>query len=366
MDWQRVVARMFAVGFPSTETTPDMRDLIDRGLGGAVLFKRNFADGQRFADLCAQLKTLAGRPFITCIDQEGGRVTRLGKPFTQIPSMRIIGSHANAAMAREIGQLMASELRAANIDMNLSPVLDVDTNPANPVIGDRSFGRSVQTVMHLGLAMIDGLQSTGIAACAKHFPGHGDTSQDSHYDLPRLPHAMSRLQEIELLPFVKATEAGVAAIMTAHVIFEAIDDQYPATMSKQVLDGLLRKQIGFDGVIVSDDLGMNAIAGNYDLEHVVIRCTNAGVDLFLMAHDAEQQNRAIDLLAAAVQRGDVDGQIIQAANRRLDKLFDRYVRPPTTGPLGPMVGCAKHHQLMHDLTELQRAPDPTEYRPAER
>jgi beta-N-acetylhexosaminidase len=150
------------------------------------------------------------------------------------------------------------------------------------------------------------------------------------------------------------------------VIFEAIDNQYPATMSKPVLDGLLRQQIGFDGVIVSDDLGMNAIAGNYDLEQVVIRSANAGVDMFLMAHDAEQQNRAIDLLAAAVERGDVDGQIIQAANRRLDKLFDRFVRPPTTGPLSPTVGCAKHHQLMDDLIELQRAPDPTEYRPAER
>jgi beta-N-acetylhexosaminidase len=277
--------------------------------------------------------------------------------------MRTIGNHADAAMAHQIGQLMAAELRAANIDMNCAPVLDIDTNPANPVIGDRSFSRDVRKVIELGLAMIDGLQSVGIAACGKHFPGHGDTSQDSHYALPRLPHAMDRLNEIELLPFVKATEAGVAAIMTAHVIFEAIDDKYPATMSKPVLDGLLRKRIGFEGVIVSDDLGMNAIAGNYELEEVVVRCANSGVDLFLMAHDAEQQNKAIDLLTKAAERGDVDGELILTANRRLDKLFDRFVRPAVTGPLDPVVGCAKHHQLMDDLVELQRAPDPTEYKP---
>jgi beta-N-acetylhexosaminidase len=362
-DLQRAVARMFAVGFPGTTVPPQMRDLIARGAGGAVLFKRNYASAQQLADLCAELKTLAGRPFLVCADQEGGRVIRFGPPFTPVPSMRAIGRTGDPALARRIGRLLARELRAANIDMDLAPVLDIDTNPANPVIGDRSFGRTPQLVSQLGVAFIEGMQSEGVAACGKHFPGHGDTSQDSHHNLPRLPHAMDRLELIELPPFAAAARAGVAAIMSAHVIFEAIDPTYPATMSRPVLNGLLREKLGFvDGVILSDDLGMKAVAAHFPLEHVLIRGANAGIDQFLMADDANDRNRAIDMLTKAVQRGDVPAETIDAANHRLDRLYERYVRPPVRGPVSAVFGCDEHQRLIAGVTSTEEAAhDPTVY-----
>jgi beta-N-acetylhexosaminidase len=341
-----------------------MRDLIARGVGGAILFKRNVQSAQQVSDLCAELKTLAGRPFVTCIDQEGGRVMRLGPPFTQSPSMRVVGQTADPELAHQLGQIVGRELRAVNIDMNFAPVLDVDTNPDNPVIADRSFGRTPQLVADMGLAMIAGLQSAGVAACGKHVPGHGDTSQDSHFDLPRLPHDMERLAQIEFPPFAAAARAGVAAIMTAHVIFEAMDREYPATMSKPVLEDLLRKRLGFQGLIVSDDLGMKAVANHYAMEDVLVRGVNAGIDFICVSHEPAEQNKAIDLLTAAVQRGDVSEQSIETAGERLAAFRDKFVRPPITGPLGKLIGCSEHQEIVARFGAQATGPqhDPTDYR----
>ena len=360
-DAQRSAARMFCAGFTGHRVPETMRRLIDRGLGGAILFKRNFTDAQQFADLCGELKELAGRPFLTCIDHEGGRVSRLGSPFTQLPTMRTIGETADPVVARDVGRIMARELRAANIDMNFAPVLDVDTNPLNPVIADRSFGSTVERVTSMGLAMIDGLQSAGVAACGKHFPGHGDTSQDSHLHLPRLPHAMERLNAIELPPFAAAVKAGVAAIMTAHVIFEPLDPVSPATMSRPALTGLLRERMGFQGVIVSDDLEMKAIANHFPIEEVITRGVNAGVDLFIIAHDPALQNAAVEHLARAIERGQVNREAVDKACRRLDTLFDRFVRPAHYGALSDIVGCEEHRRIVERFSPEMSSRDPTDY-----
>ena len=361
-DLERAVARMFCVGFAGTSVPVEMRELVDRGVGGAVLFRRNFADARQFADLCGELKQYAGRPFLTSIDQEGGRVIRLGAPFTQVPSMRAIGRTGDAELARQIGSLLAKELRAANVDMDFAPVLDVDTNPANPVIADRSFGRTPELVSKMGLALIDGLQQEGVAACGKHFPGHGDTSQDSHLDLPRLPHGMERLNGVDLPPFAAAARAGVAAIMTAHVIFEAIDPDFPATMSRAVLTGLLRERLGFDGVIVSDDLEMKAIANHYKLEEVIVRGANAGVDLFAICYTPATQNAAIGALVRAVERGDVARETIDAAVRRLDRLCAKFVQGGRIGPISGVIGCFEHQRLVERIARVEPTRDPTEYR----
>jgi len=259
--------------------------------------------------------------------------------------------------------------RVVEIDVDraeLAPVLDVDTNPANPVIGDRSFGRTAEEVGRLGAAVIRGLQREGVAACGKHFPGHGDTAQDSHVDLPRLPHTLARLEAVELPPFEMAIRAGVASIMTAHVIFEPLDPRYPATMSRAALDAVLRDRMGFDGVVISDDLEMKAIAEHYGLEEAVIRGALAGVDLFLVCHTADVQHRAIDYLAAAVQRGDVPLERVREARRRVDAMVARYVRPPAQADWRTVVGSAEHQRVI-DLVRsgsplLAAAPgrDPTE------
>jgi beta-N-acetylhexosaminidase len=363
MDLPGLVARMFCVGFEGTSVPAETRELIKRGVGGIIFFKQNFSNGQQFADLAAEVKSLAEWPLLTSIDQEGGRVQRLSEPFTRIPAMRAVGRRGTPKLAQDLGQMIGRELRAANIDLDFAPVLDVDTNPKNPVIADRSFGATSQVVTEMGLAFIDGLQSTGVAACGKHFPGHGDTSQDSHHDLPRLPHSMERLNEVELPPFEAANRAGVAALMTAHVIFEAIDPKFPATMSRAVLRGILRDRLGFKGVIVSDDLGMKAVAAHYSLEEALVRGANAGVDLFCIGHEPAVQRRAIDLLARAIERGEVSLDTIEAANERLEVLFEKYVRPPRRGPLNPFIGCAEHRALVEQFgTSDTAAHDPTAYR----
>ena len=304
--------------------------LLRRGVSGIILFARNLRSPtpQHMARLCAKLKDAVDRPLLTSIDHEGGHVVRMRDGFTSIPPMREIGGSNDVDRARQIGETMGRELRAANIDLDFAPVMDVDTNPANPVIGDRSFGADPDLVARMGVAVIEGLQSQHVAGCAKHFPGHGDTLQDSHHDLPSLPHDLARLRKIELPPFQAAIRANVASIMTAHVVFRAIDAEHPATMSRRVLDGLLRREFGYDGVIISDDLEMKAIADHYGTEQAIIAGVNAGVDLFLVCHTLEQQNLAIDSLVRAVQSGDVKRERIEEAGRRIDALIERFHNPP--------------------------------------
>ena len=302
---RRLAARLICVGFDGRTLPDSARTLIERGVGFCVLFARNVATPRQVAELTASIKDAAvnaKHPIAICVDQEGGRVRRLRDGFTQIPSMRDVGKaslrenpnlgqdpscvnstgngksegngngHHHAppdidyltdghvcrdGLTYDIGKLIGTELRAVGFDVGFAPVLDVDTNPANPVIADRSLSRTAGVVAHLGCQLLTGLQDVGIAACGKHFPGHGDTSQDSHYSLPRLDHDLRRLSEVELVPFMAAAKAGIAAIMTSHIIFAPIDDTLPATLSPAVLGGLLRDRLGYDGVVFTDDMEMS-------------------------------------------------------------------------------------------------------------
>src|SRR5882672_1358422 len=259
-DLESAVAKMFAIGFDGKTLTPSLAKLLDRGVSAVALFSRNIESPQQVARLCFDIQKRAGRPILIAVDQEGGRVARLRNGFTPIPSMRALGETRDERLAEKIGRLIAAELRAVNISMNFAPVMDVDSNPANPVIGDRSFGADPALVARMGAALIGGLQNGGVAACAKHFPGHGDTSKDSHLDLPSLPHTAARLQQVELPPFAAAIEAGVAAVMSAHVVFDVIDPENPATLSRAVITDLLRQELKFEGVTISDALEMRAIS----------------------------------------------------------------------------------------------------------
>jgi len=357
------VARMFAVGFDGVSLPPALPRLLDRGVSAVIFFARNVESADQVAALAAELKGRSRRgPLLTCVDQEGGRVRRLRDGFTHVPSMRALGRTGDVALARDVGRVLARELRAVNIDLNFAPTLDVDTNAANPVIGDRSFGATGELVSRMGRALIEGMQENGVAACGKHFPGHGDTSQDSHLDLPRLPHPIERLERIELPPFRTAVDARVAMIMTAHVVFEPIDPDYPATMSRRVLHGILRETMGFDGVIISDDLEMKAISANFDIAEVVTRGANAGVDLFAICHDTDLQNRAIDALTRAVERGDVPRQRVAEANGRLDALMARYARVAPAGSSARAgLNSAEHRAIVERIAAVEgdEALDPT-------
>ena len=348
------------VGFPGPAPDDKVLALIDDGIFGAILFKRNVETPAQTAELIRALKSHARRPFVLSVDQEGGRVARLrGQPFTTLPSMRQIGSTRDATLAARVGQLLAYECRAIGFDWDFAPVLDVDTNPKNPVIGDRALHQDPNEVARLGVALAQGMESGGVASCGKHFPGHGDTAQDSHLALPRLPHDLQRLRKVELVPFAAFSKARLSSLMTAHVIFEALEPNKPATMSREVLDGLLREELEFQGVVVSDDLEMKAIADNYSVEQAVIHGVEAGVDLFLVCHNARVQRDAIEALVRAVENGRIKSERIDESLGRLEALARRFARGPED--LLSTLGSQEHRRLSAGLdagTFVGR--DPTE------
>lgn len=355
-------AGLFVVGFQGASPDREVEQLIDEGIGGVIVFKRNVESAAQVASTVRALKQRAGRPLLASVDQEGGRVARLrGSPFTSLPSMRELGARDDAALLHQAGRLLAYEVRAVGFDLDFAPVVDVDTNPNNPVIGDRAFHRLPGEVARLGVALAQGLEAGGVASCAKHFPGHGDTSQDSHLDLPRLPHALSRLREVELVPFAAYAKAELASVMTAHVIFEALDAGVPATMSRSVIDGLLRRELGFEGLVISDDLEMKAISEHFTIERAVVDGINAGVDCFLVCHQPQVQRAAIEALVRAVEKGEVKRERLEEARGRMKGLMRRFVRGPEDGLAA--LGTAVHRQLAHGLEVNSSAGrDPTEQR----
>ena len=347
------------VGFDGLTASDSVRALIDDGVYGAILFKRNVETPAQIASLISSLKNHAGRPFVLAVDQEGGRVARLrGAPFTSLPSMRDIGRARDTVLAERVGRLLGYELRALGFDWDFAPVLDVDTNPANPVIGDRALHTEAVEVGRLGVALGRGLESMGVASCGKHFPGHGDTSQDSHLALPRLPHDLKRLREVELVPFAAWAKAGLAAVMSAHVVFEALDPGRPATMSVPAMK-LLREELQFHGVLVSDDLEMKAIAQHFSIAQAVVDGTNAGCDLFLVCHQPELQRAAIQSLADAVRHGRVSEARLDEATKRVEALASKFARPAES--LLARLGSTEHAAHANGLEANGfRGVDPTE------
>jgi beta-N-acetylhexosaminidase len=358
----REAAALLCVGFHGTSPSADVLTLIRRGVSGVILFSRNIESAEQVAGLTSALKRAASRPLLVAIDQEGGRVARLraAQGFTELPPMRAIGAAGDERLAFGVGAMLGRELHAVGIDQDYAPVVDVDTNPANPVIGDRALSSDPDVVARLGAALALGLQAEGVAACAKHFPGHGDTSQDSHVDLPRLPHGLERLRRVELPPFRALSQAGVAAVMTAHVVFEALDPTRPATLSPPVMR-LLREEMGFQGCCVSDDLEMRAVAGHYPLEEAAPGAIAAGVDQLLVCHTAELQHRAIDLIRDAVDEGRISRERLAEARARVARLV-RYAGPaPDLKGLRSKLRTPEHLAFAEQLPRLRSAAgaDPT-------
>ncbi|MEC5422924.1 beta-N-acetylhexosaminidase [Virgibacillus sp. C22-A2] len=310
-----------------TEMLPEIEQLIEEyHLGGVILFRENVVTTEQTARLVAAYQEVAEKyGLLMTIDQEGGIVTRL-QSGTDMPGNMALGAARSTETAENVGEVIGEELNALGINMNLAPVLDVNNNPDNPVIGVRSFGEDPELVADLGIAYTQGLQSTGVAATAKHFPGHGDTAVDSHLGLPEVPHDKERLLEVELYPFQQAMEAGIDAIMTAHVTFPKIDDtkviskkdgteiSLPATLSHKVLTELMREEMGFDGVIITDALNMNAITDHFGSVDAVIRSVNAGTDIILMPVGLEE---VADGLLEAVETGEITEERIEASVERI-------------------------------------------------
>jgi beta-N-acetylhexosaminidase len=329
----RAVGERFMVGFEGLTPSAEIQALLrEFGVGGVILFARNVDGPEQVAELVRELQEIARaagqeQPLLVAVDQEGGRVQRLKAPWTVWPPLRALGRLGSEATARRVGAALAAELSACGIRCDFAPVVDVDTNPANPVIGDRSFGDDPELVGRLGAAMIQGLQDGGVAACAKHFPGHGDTSLDSHLALPVVEQPRSRLDEVELRPFRKAIEAGVASVMTAHVLMPELDAGLPATLSRKVVSGLLRGELGFAGVVVSDDLEMKAVADRWGLDEAAVLAVRAGCDILPVCKSPDAQVQAIEAVIRALESEDVSWREMEAACGRIRRLKERFLFP---------------------------------------
>jgi beta-N-acetylhexosaminidase len=332
--WQP--GQLLFAGFEGDRVPSELADWIAAGrVGGIVLFARNVRDPHQLRTLVADLRRRQPPevPLTIAIDQEGGRVQRLREPWTEWPPMRALGDRGDLECTRAVAASLARELLDVGIDLDFAPVVDVDTNPANPVIGDRSFGSEPAVVCAHAAAFVEALQQAGVAACAKHFPGHGDTHTDSHWELPRLSHGLDRLRSIELAPFGAAIGAGVASVMTAHVVFEAIDRHRPATLSPSVM-AILRDELGYDGLVFSDDLEMRAVADHHKPSSLVAGALAAGVDAFLVC-------RHIDLAREILHRLErhTKDSALEPSLARLVAFKNRFGAPPipagTPGPPYP-------------------------------
>jgi beta-N-acetylhexosaminidase len=312
------IGQLFMCGFGGLEPTNDIMDLIkEYGVGGIIYFRRNLLDAGQVEALSSKLQEASAVPLFIAIDQEGGMVVRLEEGVTVMPGAMAQGAADNMQLTFEAAKWSGAELRESGINMNFAPCLDVNNNPLNPVIGVRSYGEDPAHVAKLGTAAIRGYREGGVIAVAKHFPGHGDTASDSHHELPSVPHDVDRLNAVELVPFRSAIEQGVDAIMTAHVVFPAFEpEDVPATLSQRILTDLLRHQLGFEGVIVTDCLEMNAISEPIGVARGAVEAIKAGADLVLVSHRIDRQKAALEAVMEAIMTGEIpEIRIVEAAKR---------------------------------------------------
>jgi beta-N-acetylhexosaminidase len=355
-DLRHAAGELIVGGLDGTELPEEVAAALRaRNLGGVILFRRNIVSAEQVVALTDAVH--ACRPgdapaLPVAVDQEGGRVARLRGLATDFPPAAWLGALGDADLCARAGEAVAAELSALGFNVDFAPVMDVDTEPDNPVIGDRSFGADAREVARLAGAFALGLLVGGVAPCAKHFPGHGDTRVDSHVDLPVVPHSLARLEALEWVPFAAAVRAGLPMIMTAHLVVTALDPDRPATFSPRVLHDHLRGRLGFKGVIVSDDLEMAAVAERYTVEEMGPLGLRAGVDLFLVCHRRDRQEALLESLIRAAERDVALRERLRESAFRVRRLRRDYLRIPPAGSVEQwpdVVGCSPHRALADEI-----------------
>lgn len=325
MSLEQRVGQLLFVGIDGTTAGAQAKQLIaDYHVGGVILFGPNITNAAQAVKLTNALKAAnaaSGKvPLWLGVDEEGGRVSRMPGDYVNMPTAKAVGDVDNTTYARKIGQLLGKEVQSLGLNVDFAPVLDVNSNPQNPVIGDRSFGPAAALVSRIGIQELKGLQETKVLPVVKHFPGHGDTSVDSHIGLPVVDHDLTRLRNLELVPFKDAIGQQAEAVMVAHLLMRKIDPDYPASQSRAVITGLLRGELGFQGVVITDDLTMGAIAESYGTGTAAVRAIKAGADVALVGHEFAKAKEAYDALLAAAKSGELPGQAIQTSAERIVRL----------------------------------------------
>jgi beta-N-acetylhexosaminidase len=326
------IGQMLVVGFHGLEAPEHILDWLDVGkISGVILFARNIENPQQVAALCKSIHEAAKYPALIAIDQEGGMVARLRERngFTESPGAMALASAQNNEIQTEIvSAVLGAEMQALGINWNYAPSVDVSYNAQNPTVGTRSFGNDSEFVSQIATAAVRGFQKRGVAACAKHFPGLGDTAIDTHLELAAVDTDIDYLLKNDLLPYRAAIEVGLASIMTTHTLFTTLDEIYPATLSPHIIQRLIREELAYDGVVVSDCMEMRAISDNYGATESSVLGMLAGLDIILMSHTVSMQEEAYQAMLDAAHSGRVSLEIIDRANARIEQLKTEYKISP--------------------------------------
>ena len=321
------IGQMILAGISGTTMDTNAKKLISQfHVGGIIFYKDNFETPAQTIQLVNQMKAenRSNLPLLLGVDQEGGRVTRLPGGLANFPPNKQIGKVNNPEFSYKFGTLLGYELKEFGLNLNFAPVLDINSNPNNPVIGDRSFGNNSEIVSKLGIQTMKGIQSQNVIPTIKHFPGHGDTSVDSHLELPIVNKSLKELKKLELIPFERAIDDGADVVMVAHILLPELDKTNPASMSKAVMTDLLRKQLRFTGVIITDDMTMGAITEHFDIGKAAVESVKAGSDIILVGHDYNNVVKIASSLKTAIQNGEISEQRLNESLERIIELKRKY------------------------------------------
>ncbi|QTD41335.1 beta-N-acetylhexosaminidase [Sporosarcina sp. Te-1] len=322
------IGQLFIFGFEGKQFSPELKELIQQHhIGGLILLGKNVSTTENIVSVLNAAKATNKHnqiPLFLSVDEEGGRVSRLPKGIRKLPTAEKVGKQNDRQLNYRTGEYLAELLHAFGYNMNYAPVMDVQSNPANPVIGDRAYATNARTVADLGIETMNGMKDNGMIPVIKHFPGHGDTSVDSHESLPVVDKGMEELVRTELVPFQQAIDAGADVVMVSHVVYPALDPKWPASMSGRIINDLLRDQMGFQGVVITDDLTMGAITNDHSVSKAALQSFLAGSDLLLIAGDYDDQLQTIQLFSQSVASGVISEERLNDSVRRILTIKEDY------------------------------------------
>ena len=365
MKLNELVGQLTLIGISGhTLTSDEKKFIVENNISGVVLFARNVSEPKQISELCAEIQSLRHQmadraPLFIGIDMEGGRVHRLKPPFTQWPPLKTVGDLDAPTVAFHFAHRMGVELMSVGINLDFAPCVDVFTNPKNTVIGDRAVSSDPHQVEKMASALVRGYIKSGVLSCAKHFPGHGHTVIDSHEELPVEEHTLQRLNEVELVPFKKALRSRVDMVMTGHILFKNIDPQWPVTLSPFFLKDLIRKEMKYKGLIITDDLDMKAMAKHYDKGEIPVRALEAGADLLLYCNEPDSPPVAIENVVDAIAQGRLNKSEMDAIHQKVLDLKKIKLLSPDPRPLDEamqVIGCEEHQYIAQCLRE-QKMPE---------